>query len=607
MRIEFKRVEMRNFMSFAEEAFDFASCKGMSLVQGKNNDIPNAKNGCGKTQCFLSLLYVLFGQLQSKIKNENLVNKYSDDKDMALVLDFSVDGQTYKVRRGLAKGKSSYLEVLKVEDGKEVDITKSTIPETQEMIEKDLLHCDISMFLRTMLLTADQTYNFYTLKKADKKEFVEKLFDISVFEEMYKAMHKDCLTLDKAAMACQSKLVVLNKNQEDYESRKAKFDESLKVEIEAKEQEANKLENELEAARESIAKPNEEAVHKIEAAIDKLQESQDASTSQLNAANAKLSQVTLGIHKLEESKASRNAAINKHKELLDKLCDDCKPIFMDYYSIGTMLSEVAKIDNKMAALHKSETSLNESILAHTAEVESVRSKVAKAREKLKLLVEESVKSSKAVASAESKLNEAKSSLAKLKRSTNPYNELVEKCKDDIQEELDRATKVEDKLKLLRFAESVVSQDTIRKFIIRDLVVLLNNKIKTYLTKLGAQYYVEFDEDMDYEFITPGGSCEWSNFSAGERMRIMIATSFAFRDFMSIRNGLNANILVLDEYFDSAIDTLCIENILSILKDYSMSQGQNIFVISHRPEVSAEQFDRTILVEKTNGIAKLKVM
>lgn len=48
MRIDFKRIEMKNFMSFAEESFDISSCKGMSLVQGKNNDIPGSRNGCGK-------------------------------------------------------------------------------------------------------------------------------------------------------------------------------------------------------------------------------------------------------------------------------------------------------------------------------------------------------------------------------------------------------------------------------------------------------------------------------------------------------------------------------------------------------------------------------
>lgn len=63
MRIDFKRIEMKNFMSFAEESFDISSCNGMSLVQGKNNDIPGSRNGAGKSTLFNALLYVLFGQL----------------------------------------------------------------------------------------------------------------------------------------------------------------------------------------------------------------------------------------------------------------------------------------------------------------------------------------------------------------------------------------------------------------------------------------------------------------------------------------------------------------------------------------------------------------
>ena len=197
------------------------------------------------------------------------------------------------------------------------------------------------------------------------------------------------------------------------------------------------------------------------------------------------------------------------------------------------------------------------------------------------------------------------SIAQLNAESNPYFTLLEQCKSDIESESKKTAKVESSMKYLKFAESIVSQETIRKFIIRDLVVLLNNKVKTYLTKLGANFYVEFDENMDYEFMTPTGMCEWGNFSAGERARIMIATSFAFRDFMSIRNGLSSSILVLDEYFDSAIDALGIDSIMSILKEFSDTQNQDIFVVTHRQEVSPDSFDRTILVEKTNDIAHAK--
>ena len=86
MNIEFGRIEIRNFMSYAEEAFDFTQFPGLNLVQGKNNDIPNSKNGVGKTQLFSSLIYVLFGQLQNEVKNKNLVNRKAGNQDMDIIL-----------------------------------------------------------------------------------------------------------------------------------------------------------------------------------------------------------------------------------------------------------------------------------------------------------------------------------------------------------------------------------------------------------------------------------------------------------------------------------------------------------------------------------------
>ena len=613
MRIDFKKIEIRNFMSFAEESFDIASCKGMNLVQGKNNDIPGSTNGAGKSTMFSALLYVLFGQLQStgqlkeKTKNEHLVNKYVSDKGMDLVLTFTVDGEDYKIRRGLAKGKSSYLELLRIEDGKEVDMTKSTIAETQDFIEKDIIHCDMAIFLRTMLLTADQTYNFYMLKKSDKKEFVEKLFDIGVFEDMFKLIHKDVLSLEKDSLASQSRAMTLNKNNEDYETRMKNYEDSRKVKLKVISESIEKLEKNLEDAKNIEVKSNALVVEKLENAIEKLRETYDSEIEVARELQSKEGQIELGMHKLDESKSFREKAIGKHKDILEKLCADCKMVFMKHYSLDKMVDEVKEIELKKDVLSKSKNIIVEKVNAAATKAKDAKAKIEKARTKLKELVEESSRASRELMRVESALNEEKNSFDKEKKAINPYIELIEKCKADIKEEAMRLSKIEDSMHYLKYAEGIVSQEMIRKFIIKDLIVLLNNKIKTYLTKLGAKYYVEFDEDMDYEFITPGGIYQWSNFSAGERMRIMVATSFAFRDFMSIRNGLNSNLLVLDEYFDSAIDSLCVESIIGILKEYSRSQDQNVFVISHRPEVNIEQFDRLIRVEKTNSISHLKVL
>jgi DNA repair exonuclease SbcCD ATPase subunit len=63
------------------------------------------------------------------------------------------------------------------------------------------------------------------LKKSDKKEFVEKMFDISIFEEMYKSIHRNVLDYDKESIACQHRLLTLNKTKDTYETNISSYEE----------------------------------------------------------------------------------------------------------------------------------------------------------------------------------------------------------------------------------------------------------------------------------------------------------------------------------------------------------------------------------------------
>jgi len=123
------------------------------------------------------------------------------DKEVRVVTYLDVDGIKYKVVSGLNKRASGYFQLFREEDNEEVDLTKSSIAETRDFFENEIMHCDISLFLRTILLTSVQDYNFFNLKKQDKKEFIEKLFDISVFGDMYDKIHKDVLQEDKKVLA----------------------------------------------------------------------------------------------------------------------------------------------------------------------------------------------------------------------------------------------------------------------------------------------------------------------------------------------------------------------------------------------------------------------
>ena len=128
-------------------------------------------------------------------------------------------------------------------------------------------------------------------------------------------------------------------------------------------------------------------------------------------------------------------------------------------------------------------------------------------------------------------------------------------------------------------------------------------------KLGAKYTCVFDENMKFTFITPdnGGETEYATFSAGERMRLLIAASFAFRDFMSTRNSFTSNVLILDEFIDSAIDTLAVNNVLQILQEFSRLNNQHVLIISHRKEIDNSIFDNIVMVQKEQNISTISLL
>lgn len=600
MRLDFKKIEIHSFMSFEDEVFEFDAHKGVTLIRGLNKDIPEETNGAGKTTIFAALTYALFGQTHEDINNKNVVNRYAKDKDMRLVLEFDVDGKRYRIVRGLAKGKQSYLELYMFDE----DITKSSIAETQDFIEKELIRCDMSIFLRTVMLTASQDYNFYKMKKADKKDFVEKLFDISVFGDIYQKIHRDILDLDKNIMSRQNRLIVLNRSEDDYKTRMAQHDSARKTKLKTLLESVSAVQKQYDTLKAKEVKANTEETAKLEDAVNKLQEAKSKLQISVNDLSAKNSKIELALHKLAASKENRLSVISKYSELISKLCDDCRPVVSGYYKLDQYEKEVADIDEKSAALSEM-FAQNESKRKDTkSKIDKLDTKITEANSKIRTLTEAFNKANRELILLESRISSMNSDIKKTESETNPFVDLYKTNRANIDAENDALAKIEAKYKYLKFAEGIVSQETLRKFIIADLIGLLNNKIKMYLTKMGSRYTVVFDSDMNYKFVTTGGECQFGNFSGGEKYRIMIATSFAFRDFMSIRNGLNTNILVCDEFFDSAISSACLRHITDILKGYVDDYKQNVYIITQRQELEPSMIDNLIQVVKQNDISRI---
>jgi len=611
MRINFRKLEIHNFKSFLDETFDFSSMSGMTLVCGKNHDIPGQANSAGKSSIFDALLYALFGQLQTNVKNRNLKNRYTDDLSMEVTINFDIDGnKKYKISRGLNKYNQSFFKVFAVgEDGSEIDLTKSSVLETETFLENELLHCDVSIFLRTILLSSDQNYNFFLLSKSDKREFVEKLFNIRIFGEMYKLIHRDILNFEKEFSAKQTTLLMLNKSKSDFEEQIAKFNEEQKEKIEKLKTKIASLQSALSELRKKNVVVNKEEISKCEDKINKLLEKRRTVVSDLQEQTKKEKTILSKKFKLEAAKMNDENKIKSYSSLLGKLCEKCKPIVSEYYNLNETKEHIEKIDKSLVKLaeglsniESESKTLNEKLVKIDAGKELIEKKIHDMADASNKIIVETV-------SLQNEISFNESSLGRLENETNPYKKLYEDTLEKIEKENSSLNEMNVKYNYMKMSESIVSQDTLKKFIIKDLVSLLNSKIKYYLMKLGAKYTCIFNEDMDYTFITPddGGETEYATFSAGERMRLSIASSFAFRDFMGSRNNFTSNILVLDEFIDSAIDTLAVTNVLHLLQEFSRMNNQHVLIISHRKEIDNSIFDNIIMVEKRQNISTISYL
>jgi DNA repair exonuclease SbcCD ATPase subunit len=139
---------------------------------------------------------------------------------------------------------------------------------------------------------------------------------------------------------------------------------------------------------------------------------------------------------------------------------------------------------------------------------------------------------------------------------------------------------------------------IRKKIIDQNLAYLNNRLTYYLDKIGLPHQVLFLNDLNVEITQLGQDLDFDNLSRGERNRLILGLSFAFRDVWESLYQ-NINLLFIDELIDSGMDTAGVENSLSILKKMGRERDKNIYLISHKDELIG-RVNHVLRVVKENG-------
>lgn len=588
-------------MSFENEVITFSDKPGITTIVGVNNDIPGAANGAGKSSGPLALFYCLYGKAAIKTKNKFLKNKYTAGNDFDVTTTLTIDNVIFKIHRGADSSGNSFLKLNKYTDAGFVDITPSSIAECESTIIKMLNGLSADIFLKTVYLTPTNGTNFFTLSYANKTEFLNLVSGTNKLYDINNKINKDINEINTNIRIIDSELMSLSKNNSTLIDKRNDFNR--------KQEEANQTFNDNATNLQMLIDVLDNKIATAEKECIALKAQLDTANTEKQNIDKNLNTIQLNIGKLDAAKRALNAKtkhiddfISRNKTLCDIVCADCLIKVQTLLNIPEMLTNKmsnvelynqldkakAQCDNELAAALSAKNdnaALISSITAKYIDVLQIKTKTERELDsstcKLQLL-----KDKQKDVTGEAFTDMINSNLLTIEQKTTEKTNLI---------------KNRQQLSILKFA---TDSDTVHKFVTSRFVNDINHYVSKYLNDMGVNYYCKFDNDFTYTFMTPGGEMTYENFSSGEKMRLNIAMSFAFRKLLMTYLNIDVNVIILDEYLDSNLDSLAISGITSLLTEIKQNSFYNIFLISHRKEFLSGSIDNIMTVTKNGGISTI---
>jgi DNA repair exonuclease SbcCD ATPase subunit len=579
--IKIKNLTVRNFMSVGNQtqAIDFDRGQ-LTLVLGENLDLggddSGARNGTGKTTIINGLSYAIYGNALTNIKKDNLVNKING-KGMLVTVTFEKDGVEYHIERGRKPNllRFSINGTEQSLDGQ--DESQGDSRETQKAIE-ECFSMSHDMFKHLVALNT-YTEPFLSMKAADQRNIIEQLLGITLLSEKAEAL-KEQVKLTKDAIATENTRI---------ETIKASNDR-IQQSIESLERKQRLWEETKSAAIENLKKSIDVLDHiNIEQEIvnQRALIEWNKNKKERDSQNSLIARQTSAIEKEYKTYNKLTAELDS---LLNHKCHACGQDLHDEKHDGMVSTKTKQLEDSQSAIEE-----------YATELESLN-------QSLKLLGEATNCPQVIYDNLEEALNHKNTldSLAKelttKESEVNPYGEQIEELKKTALQEIDwdginQLTRVKEHqeflLKLLTSKDSFV-----RKKIIDQNLAHLNQRLTYYLDRIGLPHIVEFQNDLSVIITQLGQDLDFDNLSRGERNRLILSMSWAFRDvWENLYRPIN--LLFIDELVDSGMDASGVESSIAVLKRMTRERDKNVFLISHRDDLTS-RVNHVLKVIKENG-------
>jgi DNA repair exonuclease SbcCD ATPase subunit len=575
--IQLKKLSVRNFMSVgnATQGIDFDR-RDLTLVLGENLDLggDGSRNGTGKTTIINALSYALYGQALSNIRKDNLVNK-TNNKNMLVSLDFAVGGTQYRIERGRKPAVLKFF--INQEDQSVTDDAQGDSRETQEAIER-VLGMSHDMFKHILALNT-YTEPFLSLKSNDQRIIIEQLLGITLLSEKADRI-RELNRVTKEAIT-----------QEEARIRAV--------------QEANRrIEDQIESLRKRQrlwSAKRDEDVAKLTTAIADLEhidiDSEVQAHRDLENYHAKkhiIDEANKWIRSIDTDDVKLNRVIEKLQKEIEALdshrCYACGQDIHDNKQDEIRKTKQASLQESALQLLTNDTQRHE----HQTRLTEVGA-LGKAPTVFYDTLEDAL-------NHRNSLETLRKDLGSRQSDVDPYQEQITDMQQQALQEvtydqLNELTKLQEHQEFL--LKLLTSKDSfIRKKIIDQNLSYLNSRLTHYLDRIGLPHTVKFQSDLTVMIEELGRELDFDNLSRGERNRLILSMSWAFRDvFESLYRPIN--VLFIDELIDSGLDTAGMEGALAILKHMSRERHKSVWLVSHRDELSG-RVENILKVVKENG-------
>jgi len=575
--ISIKNLTVKNFMSVgaATQGIDFDR-NDLTLVLGENLDLggDGSRNGTGKTTIINALSYALYGQALSNIRKDNLVNK-TNGKNMLVSLDFSVNSQEYRIERGRKPNVLRFY--INSEHKAAEDEAQGDSRETQDAIER-VMNMSHDMFRHVLALNT-YTEPFLSLKANDQRTIIEQLLGITLLSERADAIKELNRQTKDAIQAEEFRIRAVQEANKRIEEQIESLRKRQRLWTAKRDEDVGRLEQAI-ADLEHIDIDAEVQAHRDLEAFHVKKKAQDDATRyirQIDADDAKLNRLLdklkTEIEALDAHKC-HSCGQDLHDDKQDEL-KQAKQALVQETALQLLANDTQRQGHEdtvalIGTLGTAPTVFYDSLeqaLNHRNTVETLRKDLT-SRQADADTYEEQI--------------------------TDMQGQALQVVSYDTLNELTRLQDHQDfLLKLLTSKDSFV-----RKKIIDQNLSYLNARLTHYLDRIGLPHTVKFQNDLTVSIEELGRELDFDNLSRGERNRLILSMSWAFRDvWESLYSPIN--LLFIDELIDNGLDTQGVENALALLKKMSRERHKSIWLVSHRDEL-AGRVENILKVIKENG-------